>query len=49
VLCLVKSLLTHWGAAADANPQWVIFLVFTEVLPSANGCTNNNLTDHTNT
>jgi hypothetical protein len=34
LLCLVKSLLTHWGAAVQANPQWVIFLVFTEVLSS---------------
>jgi hypothetical protein len=34
LLCFYKDLLTHWGAAVSANPQWVIFLVFTEVLSS---------------
>jgi hypothetical protein len=34
LLCFYKDLLTHWGAAVSANPQWVFYLVFTEVLPS---------------
>ena len=26
LLCFYKDLLTHWGAAVSANPQWVFYL-----------------------